>query len=74
MWLGVGLTYYWGGEFFNDGTGTNEELGNSRIGATFAYPINKHHSIKLYGNSGINTRYGTDFDAIGIAWQYGWAD
>ena len=74
MWLGVGVTYYWGGEFFNNELGSNEELGNSRFGATFAYPINKHHSIKLYGNSGINTRYGTDFDAIGIAWQYGWTD
>ncbi len=74
MWLGIGATYYWGGEFFNDGVGTDNELRNSRIGATFALPINKHYSIKLYGNSGVNTRYGTDFDAIGIAWQYNWAD
>ena len=74
MWLGIGATYYWGGEFFNDDVGTDNELRNSRIGATFALPINKHHSIKLYGNRGVNTRYGTDFDAIGIAWQYRWAD
>jgi len=74
MWLSVGVTYYWGGEYYQDNVGTNNELANSRMGATFAIPINKHHSIKLYGNTGINTRYGTDFDAIGIAWQYGWAD
>ena len=74
MWLGVGATYYWGGAYVNNGVTTDTELGNIRLGATMAIPVNKSHSIKLYGNSGINTRYGTDFDAIGIAWQYNWAD
>jgi hypothetical protein len=74
MWLGIGATYYSGGELFNDGVGADNKLRNTRIGATFALPISKHHYIKLYGNRGINTRYGTDFDDIGIAWQYSWAD
>jgi len=72
MWLSIGTTYYWGGEYFNDNTGTDIQLENTRIGATFALPINKDHSIKFYGNTGINTRYGTDFDGIGIVWQYNW--
>ena len=74
MWLAVGLTYYWGGEYINDGVGTNKELGNTRMGATFTMPIDKKNSIKVYGSSGINTRYGSDFDAIAILWQYMWAD
>jgi len=74
MWLAVGVTYYWGGEYINDDVGSNKELKNSRIGATFAMPIDKKNSIRIYGNSGIHTRYGTDFDAIAIAWQYNWAD
>ncbi len=74
MWFGIGANYYWGGEFFNDGIGADNALKNTRIGATFALPINKHHSLKFYGNKGVNTRYGTDFDAIGIAWQYNWSD
>lgn len=74
MWLGIGVTYYRGGEFYNDGVGADNTLSNTRMGATLALPINKHHSIKLFGNSGINTRYGTDFDSIGISWQYSWAD
>ena len=74
MWFGIGGTYYWGGEYFNDDIGADNELKNTRIGATFALPINKHHSLKFYGNKGVNTRYGTDFDAIGIAWQYNWTD
>ena len=74
MWFGIGANYYWGGEYFNDAIGADNALKNTRIGATFAIPINKHQSIKLYGNKGVNTRYGTDFDAIGISWQYTWAD
>ncbi len=74
MWLGIGATYYWGGAFTNDGVKEDNDLRNFRIGATLALPLNKTNSIKIYGNSGINTRYGTDFDAIGIAWQYNWSD
>ncbi len=74
VWMAVGTTYYWGGEYYNDGVETNDEMGNTRLGLTFAYPINKQHSIKVFGNSGINTRYGTDFDALSVAWQYTWAD
>lgn len=74
MWLAIGATYYWGGEYINDGIETNNELRNSRMGVTFALPINKKNSIKIYGSSGINVKYGTDFDAIAIVWQYNWAD
>jgi len=74
MWLAIGATFYWGGEYINDGIGTNNELRNSRLGMTFALPINKKNSIKIYGSRGINVRYGTDFDAIAIVWQYSWAD
>ena len=74
MWLAIGSTYYWGGEIYNNGIEVDSRLSNTRIGATFALPINKHHSIKIFANSGIDTEYGTDFDSIGIAWQYGWVD
>ncbi len=74
MWLAVGATYYWGGEYINDDVRSNTELGNSRIGATFAMPIDQKNSIRIYGSTGINTQYGTDFDAIAFAWQYSWAD
>jgi len=73
-WLALGVTYYWGGEFINDGIGSNQELSNTRMGATFAMPIDKQNSIKIFGSSGIHTRYGTDFDGIAIVWQYSWAD
>lgn len=74
MWLAIGSTYYWGGKYINDGVATDTELSNSRLGVTFALPINKQNSIKIFGSRGINTEYGTDFDGIAIAWQYIWAD
>jgi hypothetical protein len=74
MWLAVGLTYYWGGDYVNNGVSANSKLRNTRIGVTLAYPIDKQNSIKIYGSSGVDTQYGTDFDAISIAWQHSWAD
>ena len=74
MWLGIGVNYYWGGEHFNDGVGADNALSGTRIGAIFALPINKHHSVKLFANRGIDIRYNNNFDAISIAWQYKWAD
>lgn len=74
MWLALGITYYVGGEYSNDGIGINKELKNSRMGMTFTMPINKQNSIKIFGSTGINTQYGSDFDGIAIAWQYSWAD
>jgi len=74
MWLGLGVTYYSGGEFYNNGIAANNRLSNTRLGASFALPLSRQHSLKFYGNSGLNTRYGTDFDALGVAWQYTWFD
>jgi hypothetical protein len=28
--------------------------------------------LKLYAHTGVYTRTGTDFDTIGLAWQYRW--
>ena len=72
FWLGMDLNYYWGGETTINGTKKNDDLSNSRYGATLAVPLNKKNSLKFYGHSGISTRTGTDFDMLGFAWQYRW--
>ena len=71
-WLGLDLNYYWGGETTKNGVKSDDELSNSRWGATLAVPINKKNSLKFYGHSGISTRTGTDFDMLGVIWQYRW--
>ena len=41
-------------------------------GATFGVPVNRNNSVKLYANTGVSTRTGSDYNLIGIAWQYRW--
>lgn len=72
IWAAVNGTYYTGGRTTVDGVASDDLQENSRLGLTLALPVNRRNSIKLYGSSGVSTRTGTDFDAIGIAWQYRW--
>jgi hypothetical protein len=50
----------------------DDEQEGVRFGATLALPVNRYHSVKLYGITGYNARYDHDFQAAGIAWQYRW--
>ena len=72
IWAAFGATYYAGGRTEVDGVTNNDLQQNWRTGFTVALPIDRHNSIKLFGNSGVSTRTGTDYDSLGIAWQYRW--
>ena len=37
--------------------------------ATLALPVGRHHSLKLYGSSGVSGRTSGRFDLVGVAWQ-----
>jgi hypothetical protein len=71
-WVAVDVTYYTGGRSTVDGVPGEDLQQNTRVGGTFAYPVDRHHSIKLYASTGVSTRTGSDFDTAGIAWQYRW--
>jgi hypothetical protein len=71
-WADLNTTYYTGGRTTVNDVQNNDELGNSRVGLTFAFPVDRRNSIKLYTSRGISARTGTDFDVYGIAWQYRW--
>ena len=71
-WMAVNGTYYTGGRTTLDGVKRNDELGNSRLGATLAMPLDRQNSIKLHASKGISVRYGEDFSTVGAAWQYRW--
>jgi hypothetical protein len=71
-WLALNGTYYTGGRATVDGVKQNSELGNSRLGATFALPLDRNHSIKLHASDGVSVRTGDDFTTFGVAWQYRW--
>ncbi|HKQ15839.1 MAG TPA: transporter [Steroidobacteraceae bacterium] len=71
-WLALFATYYSGGRTTVDGVRGADFKENSRIGLTLTLPVNRNNSVKLYANTGVSTRTGSDFDALGIAWQYRW--
>ena len=72
IWGALDANWYAGGRTTVDGVRGNNLQQNSRFGATLALPVSRHHSVKLYGSTGVSTRTGSDFDAAGIAWQYRW--
>jgi len=71
-WLAVDAVYYTGGRSSIDGVQGDDLQKNSRFGATYAYAIDRHHSLKLQASSGVFTRTGSDYDTVSIAWQYRW--
>jgi hypothetical protein len=72
IWVALNGTYYTGGRTTVDGVKGDDLQENSRLGATVALPVNRRNSVKLYASTGVSTRTGSDFDAVGIAWQYRW--
>ena len=72
IWAALTGTYFAGGRTTVDGVRESNLQQTSRVGVTLALPVNRHHSIKLYANTGLSIRTGTDFDTIGAAWQYRW--
>ncbi len=72
VWGALDGTYYTGGRTTLDGVRGDDLQENTRLGITLALPVDRHNSIKLYGSTGVSTRTGSDFNAVGIAWQYRW--
>jgi hypothetical protein len=45
---------------------------NWRLGVTLALPVDRRNSIKLYGDMGVYSRTGSNFNSVGFVWQYRW--
>ena len=72
IWVALGATYFTGGETTIDGVDKHDRQENWRTGVTLALPVGRYHSIKLYGSSGVSQRFGNNYDALGLVWQYRW--
>jgi hypothetical protein len=72
IWASLDGTYFSGGRTTIDGVRGDDLQQNWRVGATLAFPVDLHNSVKLYASSGVSARTGNDFDLIGIAWQQRW--
>jgi len=73
-WFALDGVYFSGGRTSLNGVRSDNEQRNSRAGFTFALPIDRQNSLKLSASTGVTTRTGSDFTAVGIAWQYRWGD
>jgi len=72
IWIALDATQYQGGQTQTGGVVDRNRQSNSRFGLTLSVPINSHHSVKINASSGVETRTGSDFDTVGLAWQYRW--
>jgi hypothetical protein len=72
LWVALDGTYYTGGRTTLNGKVDNDLQSNTRWGATLAYSLDRQNSIKGYYSSGVAARTGTDFQIVGLAWQYRW--
>jgi len=72
IWAALSGTYDYGGRRAIDGVREKDAEDNLRVGATFALPVNRNNSIKLSASTPIQTSTGSDYDLIGIFWQYRW--
>jgi hypothetical protein len=72
IWAALDGIYFAGGRTTIDGVPNDDLQQNSRLGATFALPLNRRNSIKFSGSAGVSSRTGSAKNAVGIAWQYRW--
>lgn len=72
IWVALNGTYYTGGRTTVDGVEGDDLQKNSLVGLTVALPVSRRASIKVYANTGLTTRIGSDADTLGLAWQYRW--
>jgi hypothetical protein len=74
VWMALDGVYFAGGRTALNGVKSDNEQANTRAGFTLALPIDTHNSLKLSASTGITTRTGSEFSAVGVAWQYRWGD
>jgi hypothetical protein len=73
-WVALSGTYDHGGRTITNGVPNNDLLNNLRVGATFAYPVNRNNTIKFYASNSVHTRVGINSYLVGVVWQYRWGN
>ena len=72
-WASIDGNFWWGGITSLNGIRNLETKQTaSRIGATIAFPLTQHQSIKISYSDGTYVRYGGDYQNVQVAWQYSW--
>ena len=72
MWVSANATFYTGGRTIVNGIINDDRQKNSRVGATFAFPLNQKQSVKVAWAKGVTTRIGGNLNTVAVGWQYTW--
>jgi hypothetical protein len=72
LWIAADGTYYAGGRTTLNGKLDDDLQRSSRWGATLSQAVDRQNSIKLYFSKGLYARTGSQFQTIGVAWQFSW--
>jgi len=73
VWVSADGNFWYGGRTTLDGVQNPSSLQrNSRVGGTAAVRVSLHQSIKFSYARGAYIRFGGDYQAFSVAWQYGW--
>lgn len=72
-WVSLDGNFWWGGLTSLSGIQNlaTRQTG-SRIGGTAAWRFSKHQSLKVSYSNGTYIRYGGNYQALQVAWQYSW--
>ena len=73
-WLSLDGTFFTGGRTTLNGIKGDNMQTNTRAGLTLALPVDRDSSLKIYASTGTSTRTGSEFGAVGVAWQYRWGN
>jgi hypothetical protein len=71
-WLAFDASYFDGGRTTVNALPNNDRQEGFRFGLTFAVPVTRHQSVKLYALQGYDTSMERDLNVFGLAWQYRW--
>lgn len=72
IWLALDGTFFTGGRTTRNGVKDENMQTNTRAGLTFAMPVDRSNSVKIYVGNGTSSRTGSYANSVGIAWQYRW--
>lgn len=72
VWMAADIGYGMGGRSLINDVERDTRISGLRMGLTTMIKIKKQHFLKLYAVSGYRFEKGSDFDMLGIAYQFTW--
>lgn len=72
VWLAADANFYEGGRTTVDGVRYVDLQENSRVGSTFSWALDRHHSLRASISQGAYTTIGGDFTSVAVGYNYAW--